>query len=110
MQAVQIESSLNNSIAILIISFSVICLGLERIDNYKIVSQIPCELALDLKIDNIKKVLYNYWKPYIDEQEKVVVDATCYESEVRYPTDQKLLWKSVEWLYRQLKHLCKVLY
>ena len=29
-------------------------------------------------------------------------NATYYESEVRYPTDQKLLWESVEWRYKQL--------
>lgn len=44
---------------------------------------------------------------HIKEQEKIVADATCYESEVRYPTNQKLLWESVNWLYKQLKQLCK---
>ena len=31
-------------------------------------------------------------------------DATCYESHMRFPTDMKLLWESIEWLYR---HICR---
>ena len=67
--------------------FCGIYLGLHRITNYKIVSQIRCELASALKIDRIEKILYNYWNPYINNVDHIVVDATCYESEVRYPTD-----------------------
>jgi len=29
--------------------------------------------------------------------------------QVRYPTNEKLLWESVEWSYRQLKAICKAL-
>jgi hypothetical protein len=36
-------------------------------------------------------------------------DATCYESFIRFPTDVKLLWESVEWIYRQLKIVVKSL-
>ena len=31
-------------------------------------------------------------------------DATCYESHMRFPTDMKLLWESIEWLHR---HICQ---
>ena len=27
-------------------------------------------------------------------------DATCYESDMRYPTDQKLLWECIEKAYK----------
>ena len=33
-----------------------------------------------------------------------MTDATCYESHMRFPTDMKLLWESIEWLYR---HICR---
>lgn len=89
--------------------FCDIYLGLNKLDNYKIVSQIRCELASNLQIATMEKVLFNYWKSYISEPEKITTDATCYESEVRYPTDQKLLWESVDWLYKQLKAICKSL-
>jgi len=62
-----------------------------------------------LNIEKLEKILYSYWSPYIEEPEKIVVDATCYESELRYPTDQKLLWESLQWMYKQLGQLCKVL-
>lgn len=84
-------------------------LGLERLTNYRIVSQIRSELALILNIDAVEKVFYDHWKSYIEEPDKITTDATCYESEVRYPTNQKLLWESLDWLYRQLKQLCKTL-
>lgn len=35
----------------------------------------------------------------------ICADATCYESEMRYPTDQKLLWKTVH-LLRNPHHQC----
>lgn len=89
--------------------FCDVVLGFKRITNYKIVSQIRCELASSLSIDATEKVLYKHWKPFIFSSNQVTVDATCYESEVRYPTDQKLLWESVKWLYHQLKRNCKYL-
>jgi len=66
----------------------------------------------DLLIGHIhktEKVLFNAWKPYINDLNQVVTDATCYESELRYPTDQKLLWEAVHWLYQQLKTICKLI-
>ena len=79
----------------------------HRLDNYKIVSEIRCELSRKLKIDKVQQVLASHWKPLMDQTNCMVVDATCYESEVRYPTDQKLLWESVEWTYGQMKLICK---
>lgn len=87
--------------------FCDIHLGLQRLGNPKIVSDIRCELSACLDIAQLEKTLCGYWMPYIAEPEKIVVDATCYESDLRYPTDQKLLWESVDWLYRQLKQICR---
>ena len=58
------------------------------ITNYKIVSAIRNEIASLLKIDSLQ----------------CMTDATCYESHMRFPTDMKLLWESIEWLYR---HICR---
>lgn len=82
--------------------FCGIYLGFSRIDNFKIVSQIRCELSSKMDIDKLEKILYDYWQPHISEPEKMVVDATCYESGVRYPTDVKLLWECVEWCNRRM--------
>lgn len=84
-------------------------LGVNRLENHKIVSQIRCELASNLNIEATEKLFFNHWKLYISEPEKITTDATCYESEVRFPTDQKILWESVQWLYKQIKQICKAL-
>lgn len=89
--------------------FCDIHLGHHRLTNYKIVSQIRCELAETLAIDKVEKVLFANWSSFIKEQTCIFTDATCYESEVRYPTDQKLLWESVHWSFIQMKIISKEL-
>lgn len=44
-----------------------------------------------------------HWKDRLTDQQANMADATCYESHVRYPTDVKLLWESVTYLYSQMK-------
>ncbi len=87
--------------------FCDIYIGTSSLLNYKIVSQIRCELSQSLDIEKIEKELFSYWSPYIKEQQCIFTDATCYESEVRYPTNQKLLWEAVLWTYNQTKTICK---
>jgi len=89
--------------------FCDIHLGHHRLTNYKIVSQIRCELSGSLNITKVEKTLFNHWSTNIKEQRCIFTDATCYESEVRYPTDQKLLWESVHWSFDQMKIVCKEL-
>ncbi|MDD7885833.1 transposase [Flavivirga sp. 57AJ16] len=84
-------------------------LGHKRITNYRIVSQIRGELASQLNINDLEKHPYNHWACYISRPEQATTDATCYESELRYPTNQKLLWEAVSWLYNQLRRTCKAL-
>lgn len=79
------------------------------ITNYKIVSQIRCELSKNLKIREAQNVLAKAWLPSMKDLDKLLVDATCYESEVRYPTNQKLLWESILWSHKQLVVHCKYL-
>lgn len=79
------------------------------LQNFKIVSQIRTELGKSLNIKKFEKALAQEWLPYMDNLDKVLTDATCYESEVRFPTNQKLLWESVQWCYKQMVELCKIL-
>ena len=74
------------------------------ITNYKIVSAIRNEIASLLDIDSLQEILASHWKPYLENLHVCMTDATCYESHMRFPTDMKLLWESLEWLYR---HICK---
>ena len=84
-------------------------LGFDRITNYKIVSQIRCELSTCLDIDILQKCLYVNWSDHIENPDQLTVDATCYESELRYPSNQKLLWEAVYWIYKQLSRNVKVM-
>lgn len=79
----------------------------QSIKNFKIVSEIRCEIARCLDIDKIQKVLAQHWNPYCEDLGSVLFDATCYESSIRYPTDVKLLWESVSWSHSQLKSISK---
>ena len=49
------------------------------------------ELSGSLKIQQLHDILAKAWKPYMKTLDTMYTDATCYESEMRYPTDQKLL-------------------
>ena len=79
----------------------------DRLTNYKIISEIRCDIASRLDIDQFQQLLADHWRPFMANLDSVTYDATCYESAIRYPTDVKLLWESVHWSYRQLKQLSK---
>ena len=64
--------------------------------NYKLLDDIAAELAGALKIQQLQNLLAEAWKPYMKNLDTLFTDATCYESEMRYPTDQKLLWECME--------------
>ena len=94
------------------IDFQMFCgifLGPERISNFKIISEIRCELSKRLDIKMLQSVLAGFWKPYLKDPNIMLEDATCYETSMRYPTNVKLLWESTEWSYKQLKLICKYL-
>ena len=79
------------------------------ITNFKIVSSIRNEIASRLDIDSFQEILASHWKPYLDNLHVCMTDATCYESHMRFPTDMKLLWESLEWLYRHICRQCREL-
>jgi Transposase domain (DUF772). len=75
--------------------------------NFKIVSEIRCEIGRLLDIDKVQQVLASYWKPYLNDTHVLMTDATCYESHMRYPTEVKLLWESVDWVYKELRFITR---
>ena len=54
------------------------------ITNFKTISQIWCELAHKIKIRELQEIHAQAWKPLIKVLYNLLVDATCYQSEVRY--------------------------
>jgi len=82
---------------------------LNPLSNFKIVSEIRCEIGKNMDIDSFQQILAGHWKPYLEHTSVMMTDATCYESAIRFPTDVKILWESVDWIYRQLKIIVKAL-
>ena len=69
---------------------------LHPLTNYKIIDDISLELAGRLKIQTLQKRLADFWKPYMKNLDTLYTDATCYESQMRFPKDAKLIWECVE--------------
>lgn len=79
-----------------------------HLNNFKLISQIRCEIASVLEIDKIEKILMDNWKPYMTNHNSITCDATCYESSIKYPTDIKLLLDCVMWIHTKIQKQCKV--
>ena len=80
---------------------------LRPLTNYKLIDDIASELADKLKIQQQQDILAEVWKPYMKDLDTFYTDATCYESEMRYPTDQKLLWECNEKVYSIMCAVCQ---
>ncbi|MEM9259169.1 MAG: transposase [Bacteroidota bacterium] len=59
-----------------------------------------------LHIEALQKILAQAWSDKIEHPHLQLDDATCYESEIKYPTDVKLLFDCCEWLDQQLSQAC----
>lgn len=80
---------------------------LRPLTNYKLIDDIASELADKLRIQQQQNLLAEAWKPYMKDLDTFYTDATCYESEMRYPTDQKLLWECNEKAYSIMCTVCQ---
>ena len=60
-----------------------------------------------LKIQQLQDILAEQWKPYMQNLDTMYTDATCYESEMRYQTDPKLLWEGIEKSYETMCELSR---
>jgi hypothetical protein len=80
---------------------------LRPLKNYKLIDDIAEELSDKLKIQQQQDILAEAWKPYMKDLDTFYTDATCYESEMRYPTDQKLLWECCEKAYSIMCTTCQ---
>lgn len=64
-------------------------------------------LARYLNIEELQGILMKNWQADLSDQKACLMDATCYESSVRYPTDAKLLWESCEWVFEKMFEICE---
>ena len=78
-------------------------LGVRKIKDKNLVSWWRAFLGKDLDIEKLQLILSEHWKPWMQQTHVTLMDATVYESSVRYPTDAKLLWESIVKLYELLE-------
>lgn len=79
--------------------------------DYKLIDDIQLELSSSLKVQEQQEVLANALKQYMKNLDTVYIDASCYESQIRYQTDEKLLWEYEDQIQRWGKgkySLCEV--
>ena len=74
-------------------------LGIRKIKDKNLVSWWRAYPGHHLNIAELQGVLIENWKPYMEQTHVTLMDATCYESHLRYPTGVKLLWESIVKVY-----------
>jgi len=83
----------------------------QRIKDKAIVSRIRSYVAAHTDWQELQHVLLDHWKRDMDNTHVLFMDATCYESYIRFPTDVKLLWESCQWVFeKQLFKKCALLH
>lgn len=82
----------------------------EVIKDQSLVTRVRKEVSA-LGWSCLQKLFQSHWKPLLSTQElkTLLMDATCYESWIRYPTDVKLIWESCQWIHQSLVGLCSTL-
>ena len=84
-------------------------LNFRRIKDKNLVSWWRCYIARYLDMGELHKVVISSWKPYMEQTHVTMMDATVYESNIRYPTDVKLLWESIVKVYQITEQKRKLL-
>jgi transposase, IS5 family len=81
----------------------------ERIRDNAFVSKVRSYLSNHLDLNQLQQKLIENWKKQgLVDTHILMMDATCYESYIRYPTDVKLLWECCEHLWTQMiSQVCK---
>ena len=73
----------------------------QRIRDKAIVSRVRSYLAEHTDWQQLQGVLINHWKRDMNNTHVLLMDATCYENYIRFPTDVKLLWESCRWVFEK---------
>ena len=66
----------------------------EKVKDKSILTRIRTYIAENTDLEAVQGVLIDHWKRDMSNTHVLQMDATCYESYIRFPTDVKLLWGS----------------
>ncbi len=81
----------------------------KQIKDITILTSIGGYIEENCQWEQIQEVSINHWKRDVNNAQVLLMEATYYESYVRYPTDVKLMWESCQWVFdKQLYHLWKI--
>lgn len=81
----------------------------QRIKDRNLPSRIRCYLGHHLSLESFQDIVIKNWKPYLEDTHCALFDATAYESYIKFPTDEKLLWDCCVWVFESIFVLCKEL-
>lgn len=82
----------------------------EKIRDLSMVSRVRGYIGNNSDWHRVQEVLLDHWKEDMDAIHALFMDATCYESYIRFPTDVKLLWESCVWVFEKLLFkFCRIL-
>ena len=81
----------------------------QQIKDMNLPSRVRSYLANHVDLNEVQSILLTHWKSDIENTHSLFMDATCYESYIRFPTDIKLLWECNHWVHEKLLFkLCKI--
>lgn len=81
----------------------------KRIRDNAFVSNVRSYIGKHFDLDMIQSLFVTHWKEEITAPDTITMDATCYESYVRYPTDVKLLNECLEFIFdKQIIRICSL--
>jgi transposase, IS5 family len=84
-------------------------LKVRRIKDKNLVSWWRCYIGRHLDIKELQSIWIISWKPYMEQTHVTMMDATVYESNIRYPTDVKLIWESIAKVYQVIQEKRRLL-
>jgi IS5 family transposase len=74
----------------------------QQVKDMTIMTRIRAYIEKHCQWDKLQDVLIHHWKHDVNNSHVLLMDATCYESYIRFPTDVKLLWECCEWVFEDM--------
>lgn len=95
----QLIDRLNSDIFVQLFCFTRIPLN-KPVRDYDLVSRWRVFFGKHMDLSSFQDTLASHWKGKLSNLGRLMDDATCYVSNIKYPTDVKLLFDSCTWLHK----------
>lgn len=97
----QLLDRLNGDVFVQLFCFTRIPLH-QPIRDYDLIRRWRSFFGKHMDLDSFQNTLGKHWKGQLSNSSRLMDDATCYESNIKYPTDVKLLVDCCKWLYTEV--------